>query len=157
MYLLLRITSYNCTALLASIKTTSPIKIFHLIFLAGPVRNVYFPFDIVSDTPVDVATEMVKELEITDWEPLEIADMIEGEISSLVPNGKKWPHPNFDHRHILNYQEDDDDDHRHPFNSFSSCSSSQTSISGLITSHRLDEMSRGGDWLQGMVLNAQII
>lgn len=110
---------------------------------------MYFPFDIVSDTPVDVATEMVKELEITDWEPLEIADMIEGEISSLVPNWKKWPHPNFDHCHILNYQEDDDDDHHHPFNSFSSCSSSQASISGLITSHRMDEMSRGGDWLQG--------
>ncbi|KAM7521989.1 hypothetical protein LguiA_011891 [Lonicera macranthoides] len=119
----------------------------------GPVRNVYFPFDIVSDTPVDVATEMVKELEITDWEPLEIADMIEGEISSLVPNWKKWPHPNFDHSHILNYREDDDDDHRHPFNSFSSCSSSQGSISCLITSHRMDELTHGGDWLQDEYLS----
>lgn len=56
---------------------------------SGSARNVYFPFDIASDTPLDVATEMVKELEITDWEPFEIADMIDEEISALIPNWKK--------------------------------------------------------------------
>ncbi|KAF9594561.1 hypothetical protein IFM89_033531, partial [Coptis chinensis] len=48
----------------------------------GSVRNIYFPFDIVSDTAIDVATEMVKELEITDGQPLEIAEMIDKEISA---------------------------------------------------------------------------
>uniref|UniRef100_A0A5B6Z819 non-specific serine/threonine protein kinase n=2 Tax=Davidia involucrata TaxID=16924 RepID=A0A5B6Z819_DAVIN len=98
----------------------------------GSVRNVYFPFDIVSDTSIEVATEMVKELEITDWEPFEIADMIDGEISALVPRWKKWGQPHqSDHRHILNYLEDDDG---HPFYSLSSSSSSQMSLSGLINS-----------------------
>jgi WNK lysine deficient protein kinase len=98
----------------------------------GPVRNVYFPYDIVSDTAVDVATEMVKELEITDWEPLEIADMIEGEISSLLPNSNWAHHPNHDQNDLSR-----------PFNSsFSSCSSSQTSLLALLDSHRLDDMPR---------------
>lgn len=52
----------------------------------GHSRNIYFPFDIMSDTPIDVAHEMVKELEITDWEPSEIAKMIDQEISQLVPD-----------------------------------------------------------------------
>ncbi|KAJ6765420.1 SERINE/THREONINE-PROTEIN KINASE WNK WITH NO LYSINE -RELATED [Salix purpurea] len=49
----------------------------------GQTRNIYFPFDIMNDTAIDVAMEMVKELEITDWEPFEIADMIEEQISSF--------------------------------------------------------------------------
>ncbi|XP_030480391.2 probable serine/threonine-protein kinase WNK5 [Cannabis sativa] len=53
-------------------------------------RNIYFPFDIVNDTAIDVAMEMVKEMEISDWEPSEIAVMIEEQISSLVPNWKDW-------------------------------------------------------------------
>ncbi|XP_039057434.1 probable serine/threonine-protein kinase WNK5 [Hibiscus syriacus] len=54
----------------------------------GQARNIYFPFDILNDTAIDVALEMVKELDIDDWEPLKIADMIEEEISSLVPTWK---------------------------------------------------------------------
>ncbi|KAK6122171.1 hypothetical protein DH2020_044088 [Rehmannia glutinosa] len=84
----------------------------------GAVRNVFFPFDIVTDTPLDVANEMVKELEITDWRPLEIANMIDAEISGLVPHWKADHTP-----HILNYQEDDYDNH----NLFSPSSSSQLS------------------------------
>ncbi|KAG8050799.1 hypothetical protein GUJ93_ZPchr0009g1083 [Zizania palustris] len=52
---------------------------------SGGQRNIYFPFDIVSDTAMDVATEMVKELDITDRQPSEIAAMIEQEIARLVP------------------------------------------------------------------------
>ncbi|KAF4375591.1 hypothetical protein CsatB_030267 [Cannabis sativa] len=109
----------------------------------GPPRNIFFPFDIVSDTPLDVATEMVKELEITDWEPFEIAKMIQEEISSLLPH---WQEETYD---TINYQDNDDHDGtHHPFYSFSSCSSSQASISGMITSNGIDQMANRGDWLQ---------
>ncbi|CAK9142706.1 unnamed protein product [Ilex paraguariensis] len=107
----------------------------------GPARNVYFPFDIVSDTPVDVANEMVKELEISDWEPSEIADMIDGEISGLVPHWK-WGHSQLAHCNFL----EDDEDH---FYSFSSSSSSPVSFSGLVTSQGTDARTHSGDWLQG--------
>ncbi|KAK1577882.1 hypothetical protein Q3G72_025650 [Acer saccharum] len=103
----------------------------------GSVRNVYFPFDIVNDTALDVATEMVKELELADWEPSEIAEMIDGEISAIVPHWKKLnlPHSEANY-HTFNYQEDDD--HDRPLCSFSSSSSSQVSLSGLLT--------HGYDW-----------
>lgn len=110
----------------------------------GSVRNVYFPFDIISDTPEDVATEMVKELDITDWEPSDIADMIEGEISALVPHWR-WDQHKSELFHNPNHHEDYDD-HHHTFQS-SSCSSSQTSFSGLITTQRMDERTHGCDWL----------
>ncbi|KAI7984219.1 putative serine/threonine-protein kinase WNK4 [Camellia lanceoleosa] len=111
----------------------------------GSVRNVYFPFDIVSDTPLDVACEMVKELEIIDWEPFEIADMIDGEISALIPHWKKQDQHQSDHCHILNYQEEDG--HHHLLYPFSSCSSSQVSLSELINCHEVNERSHGCDWL----------
>ncbi|XP_009603876.1 probable serine/threonine-protein kinase WNK4 isoform X2 [Nicotiana tomentosiformis] len=95
----------------------------------GDVRNVYFPFDIVTDTPTEVANEMVKELEITDWKPYEIANMIDGEISGLVPQWKKWNQFESADYHVLSYK-DDDNDHHNPFRGFSSCSSSQVSLSG---------------------------
>ncbi|XP_031264579.1 probable serine/threonine-protein kinase WNK5 isoform X2 [Pistacia vera] len=100
----------------------------------GHSRNIYFPFDIFNDTATDVALEMVKELEITDWEPLEIAEMIEEEISSLVPNWKEYcGSPNFHHQHSFIYEDDDDDDDavihgHHPFYSKSSYSSSHASL-----------------------------
>ncbi|KAK9125903.1 hypothetical protein Scep_014749 [Stephania cephalantha] len=109
----------------------------------GCVRNIHFPFDVTGDTPIDVATEMVKELEISDKEPDEIAQVIEKEISSLVPQWREWDHSNENNlQHSFNYIDDDDEDENHdedhvghhPFYSFSSCSSSQTSLSGLLTS-----------------------
>lgn len=90
--------------------------------VTGHMRNIQFPFNIVSDTPLEVALEMVKELEITDWDPLEIAAMIENEISLLVPNWRSQDtsiqHHSFDH-------EDDDDngdggERTHPCSSASS-------------------------------------
>nr|GMD28214.1 probable serine/threonine-protein kinase WNK4 isoform X2 [Ipomoea batatas] len=103
----------------------------------GAVRNVYFPFDILSDTPTEVANEMVKELEIRDWKPAEIANMIDGEISGLVPQWRKWNQyePVVDH-HVLSYK----DDFHNPFCSLSSSSaSSQGSVSAPITSQDIQD------------------
>ncbi|XP_016467076.1 putative serine/threonine-protein kinase WNK4 isoform X2 [Nicotiana tabacum] len=114
----------------------------------GDVRNVYFPFDIVTDTPTEVANEMVKELEITDWKPYEIANMIDGEISGLVPQWKKWNQFESADYHVLSYK-DDDNDHHNPFRGFSSCSSSQVSLSGLLSSQVIDTNTNGPHWLHG--------
>ncbi|KAF3454352.1 hypothetical protein FNV43_RR04799 [Rhamnella rubrinervis] len=57
----------------------------------GRIRNIYFPFDIETDTAFSVATEMVAELDITDQDVTRIADMIDGEIASLVPEWKPGP------------------------------------------------------------------
>ncbi|XP_042489119.1 probable serine/threonine-protein kinase WNK4 [Macadamia integrifolia] len=117
----------------------------------GCARNIFFPFDIVNDTPLDVATEMVKELEIIDRDPSEIAEVIEEEISALVP---KW-NPHQDHaQHTFNYHDDEDGDGppHHPFYSSSSASSSQASLSGLITSthnSHADDVVYSNDWLPG--------
>ncbi|XP_057496943.1 probable serine/threonine-protein kinase WNK9 [Actinidia eriantha] len=54
----------------------------------GRIRNIYFPFDIETDTALSVATEMVAELDITDQDVTKIADMIDGEIALLVPECK---------------------------------------------------------------------
>ncbi|KAL2509800.1 putative serine/threonine-protein kinase WNK4 [Forsythia ovata] len=118
----------------------------------GNARNIYFPFDTSSETAFDVATEMVKELEITDWKPFEIADMIDEEISALVPTWKDWNSINQNHQqHSFNYHEDDDDSPHHPFYSVSSLSSSPASLSDLL-SPRGDEFhhrnNSGHDWDQ---------
>ncbi|CAM8896705.1 unnamed protein product [Rhodiola kirilowii] len=57
----------------------------------GRLRNIYFPFDIENDTALSVATEMVAELDLTDQDETNIADMIDGEIASLVPDWKPGP------------------------------------------------------------------
>ncbi|XP_073100393.1 probable serine/threonine-protein kinase WNK5 isoform X2 [Elaeis guineensis] len=96
----------------------------------GHVRNVYFPFDIVIDTPMDVANEMVKELEITDREPSEIAEMIAQEISLLVPGWKEGDVPEDSH-HVYNYGDEEEDGCNHPFYYLSSPTSSQGSLFGM--------------------------
>lgn len=55
----------------------------------GRVRNIYFPFDIEIDTAMSVTTEMVSELSIKEDDIKRIADMIDCEIASLVPDWKK--------------------------------------------------------------------
>ncbi|KAK4266345.1 hypothetical protein QN277_027285 [Acacia crassicarpa] len=57
----------------------------------GRVRNIYFPFDIETDTALSVANEMVVELDITDQDITKIADMIDNEIANLVPEWKTGP------------------------------------------------------------------
>ncbi|XP_042465542.1 probable serine/threonine-protein kinase WNK9 [Zingiber officinale] len=59
--------------------------------LDGCVRNIYFLFDIEADTALSVATEMVAELDIIDYEVTRISDMIDGEVASLVPEWKPGP------------------------------------------------------------------
>lgn len=53
------------------------------------MRNIYFHFDIENDTALSVATEMVAELDISDQDVSKIAEMIDSEIASLVPNWKR--------------------------------------------------------------------
>ncbi|KAF3457146.1 hypothetical protein FNV43_RR01803 [Rhamnella rubrinervis] len=55
----------------------------------GRIRNIYFPFDIGSDTALSVAAEMVDELDITEQDVTKISEMIDDEIASLVPEWKK--------------------------------------------------------------------
>ncbi|KAI3469571.1 hypothetical protein Pfo_026234 [Paulownia fortunei] len=88
----------------------------------GRVRNIYFPFDIETDTALSVATEMVAELDITDQDVTKIAEMIDGEIASLVPEWKRGfgveESPNFEN---------------------SSCCqncASDGSVAGYLSSHR---------------------
>ncbi|KAK7284271.1 hypothetical protein RJT34_19015 [Clitoria ternatea] len=57
----------------------------------GRIRNIHFPFDTEMDTALSVATEMVAELDIMDQNVTRIADMIDGEIASLVPEWMLGP------------------------------------------------------------------
>lgn len=115
-------------------------------YITGHTRNIYFPFDIFNDTANEVAIEMVKELEIIDWEPLEIAEMIEEQICVLVPNWKEIvsisSHQFHQQQHSFSYISDyeDEDDHDnsqipHPFYRSSSYSSSQASLPALLPSY----------------------
>lgn len=103
------------------------------------VRNVYFPFDILTDTPIDVAMEMVKELEISDWDPFDIANMINREISALLPH--RWKNDYSDSFHTFSYQDDDVDESRLHFRSISSSSSLHESIPDFVS--KSEEISHG--------------
>ncbi|KAI4356136.1 hypothetical protein L6164_000183 [Bauhinia variegata] len=117
----------------------------------GHIRNIYFPFDIVNDTAIAVALEMVKELEIRDLEPFEIAEKIEEEILSLVPTWKDWGKSQYNRQHNFSYEDEDEDDitdhHDHPFvvSLPSSPSSSQGSLP--ISVHQ-NHTTFAQDWLQ---------
>lgn len=94
--------------------------------------KICFPFDVVNDTAMDVATEMVKELDITEWDPHEIAEMIEDEIASLVPGWKASGSPDslLQLQHSFDFNNDDDDDENHPPDDLYS-SPSHDSLAGL--------------------------
>ncbi|KAJ0975502.1 hypothetical protein J5N97_017467 [Dioscorea zingiberensis] len=108
----------------------------------GQLRNIYFPFDILSDTAIDVANEMVKELEITDREPSEIAEVIDKEISNLAPDWKESLPNNEDHHHVYSYGGDN-----HPFYYMSSPTSSHCSMLDPSSSSGNSEPFQG-DWLR---------
>lgn len=112
----------------------------------GQVRNIYFPFDIINDTPIDVANEMVKELELTDWKPAAIASMIAREITNLVPNWKENGHHEYDFR-------EEAEEYGHPFYYISSPTSTHASSAfGSENYHginpRLNDGYKVADWLQ---------
>ncbi|MCD7451639.1 Serine/threonine-protein kinase wnk3 [Datura stramonium] len=52
----------------------------------GHIRNIHFPFDIEVDTANAVASEMVEELDLTDQDVSAIAEMIDSEIRSYIPD-----------------------------------------------------------------------
>lgn len=112
----------------------------------GYVRNVHFPFDIINDTAMDVAIEMVRELDINDWEPYEIADMIEEEISALVPGWKDFKSPLSQQNNIDFIQ---DEENCPP--ELASCSPSNKSPCGSSMSC---EVPYSNDvWLQGNMVD----
>lgn len=114
---------------------------------SGPGRNIYFPFDIAIDTASDVATEMVKELEITEWQPFEIAKMIDEEISNLVPSWKNSTSSDqIPQMQSFTSYEDDDDDDNSPHNPFYSCSSFSSSHDSLPCHFS------NYNWLHGMLI-----
>ncbi|KAL8457972.1 hypothetical protein ACS0TY_035734 [Phlomoides rotata] len=53
---------------------------------SGKIRNIHFPFDIEVDTSIDVASEMVEELDLTDHDVSVIAATIDSEIQSHIPD-----------------------------------------------------------------------
>ncbi|XP_059441359.1 probable serine/threonine-protein kinase WNK3 isoform X2 [Corylus avellana] len=53
---------------------------------SGHYRNIHFPFDIEADTAIAVASEMVEELDLTDQDVSAIAEMIDLEIHSHIPD-----------------------------------------------------------------------
>lgn len=121
------------------------------------MTNVCFPFDILSDTPIDVANEMVKELEITNRDPKEIAEVIAEEISTLVPgwNGGVPDDEDQPDHYAYNYEEDANDGTHHPFYYMSSPNSScQGSVHG--TGHQHGEAYQAPDWLGGMLVSLLI-
>ncbi|CAL5098617.1 unnamed protein product [Urochloa decumbens] len=88
------------------------------------VRNIYFPFDLVSDTAMEVAQEMVKELSITDRDPSEIAAMIHQEIQRLLPEREQQ------HEYNVYAANNDDDENEERPPPFYYLSSSPTSSQG---------------------------
>ncbi|CAL4897203.1 unnamed protein product [Urochloa decumbens] len=90
------------------------------------VRNIYFPFDLVSDTATEVAEEMVKELNITDRDPSEIAAMIHQEIQRLLPEREQQ------HEYNVYAANDDDDENEERPPPFYYLSSSPTSSQGSL-------------------------
>ncbi|XP_019057161.1 PREDICTED: probable serine/threonine-protein kinase WNK3 isoform X2 [Tarenaya hassleriana] len=52
----------------------------------GHLHNIHFPFNTEADTPTSVASEMVEELDLTDQDVSTIAEMIESEIRSHIPD-----------------------------------------------------------------------
>lgn len=93
---------------------------------------------------------MVKELEITDRDPFEIAEVIDEEISALVPHWKEWGQSQSHKQHSFSYQDDEDDEAHHPFYSPSS-PSSQASLLGFLPSQGAHYHT---NWMQGTIVIA---
>ncbi|CAM0152220.1 unnamed protein product [Urochloa decumbens] len=109
------------------------------------VRNIYFPFDLVSDTAMEVAQEMVKELSITGRDPSEIAAMIHQEIQRLLPEREQQHEYNV---YAANNDDDENEERPPPFYYLSSSpTSSQGSLYGVgpYTSSGL----HGSGWCKG--------
>ncbi|KAM7262459.1 hypothetical protein ACFE04_000142 [Oxalis oulophora] len=123
----------------------------------GHTRNIYFPFDVVNDTAIGVAMEMVKELEINDLEPMKIAEMIEEEILSLIPAWIETTSPKLHQHHNFVYSDDDvEEGEDGKINRPYYCASSHfshASLPGLRShdtdqSHHHNDLNLDHDWLK---------
>ncbi|KAL9688843.1 hypothetical protein QQ045_033268 [Rhodiola kirilowii] len=95
------------------------------------MNNIYFQFDVVNDTAIDVATEMVKELKNVDWEPCQIAEMIEKEVSTMASTWANLTSPKYQRQESFIYEDkeySDAEGSHHPFYALSSCSPSEVSL-----------------------------
>ncbi|XP_057831196.2 probable serine/threonine-protein kinase WNK2 isoform X2 [Cryptomeria japonica] len=103
----------------------------------GYVRNIHFPFDIEADTAMIVASEMVAELDLSDQDVTKIAEAMDVEIVSLVPEWK--PGVSFD---------DASDDHSRVISedNYSDLTSDDDNASGGFVLERLPSGRRY--WLQ---------
>ncbi|KAK8936124.1 putative serine/threonine-protein kinase WNK5 [Platanthera zijinensis] len=113
----------------------------------GQVRNIHFPFDIISDTPIEVAIEMVKELEISDREPAEIASMITREILYLVPEWKENRANESGHHYEYDFGEDVKE-YDHSVDYLSSPSSSHVSAFDRRNSYGDHDHYQVAEWLR---------
>ncbi|CAI0450822.1 unnamed protein product [Linum tenue] len=101
--------------------------------LSGHFRNIHFPFDIEVDTALAVASEMVEELDLTDQDVSMIAEMIDTEIRSHIPNWASEPNDEggntIDAETFDNETKDDENkDEGSPFSNESTCSSSALAL-----------------------------
>jgi len=101
---------------------------------------------------MEVAMEMVNELDLIDWEPGEIAEVIEEEISALIPGWKDSGSPEVLRQHSFDYDEDDDENHPPHV----SCSPSNESLRGISDSSvalfcHERALDLNHDWLQGKI------
>ncbi|CAI0451580.1 unnamed protein product [Linum tenue] len=99
----------------------------------GHFRNIHFPFDIEVDTALAVASEMVEELDLTDQDVSMIAEMIDTEIRSHIPNWASEPNDEggntIDAEAFDNETKDDENkDEGSPFSNESTCSSSALAL-----------------------------
>lgn len=124
------------------------------ISYTGHTRHVFFPFDTLKDTAIQVAMEMVQELEISHLEPFEIGAMIDHEVSALVPTWRDRVKCHHQRQYSFNYEEDEDVNNHHPF--FLSSSPSSPRGSGhMSASNSFKTRVRGNhypftqEWPQG--------
>ncbi|PAN15703.1 hypothetical protein PAHAL_3G007100 [Panicum hallii] len=141
--LVARTTEMTITGKLNAEEDTIFLKVQIADETGNNVRNIYFPFDMVNDTATEVAEEMVKELEIRDRDPSEIAAMIEQEIERLLP-GRKQQHEYA----VYAAHDDDDDENEERPPPFYYLSSSPTSSQSSVCPYASDDFSRpqGGAW-----------
>jgi len=112
----------------------------------GHARNIYFPFDMASDTAAEVAQEMVKELDITDREASEIAAMIQQEIGRLLPGRAQQQQQ---HEYTYAGRDDDDDERPPPFCCYLSSSPASSHGSHCGVGPYGFPGPRGGGWSKG--------
>ncbi|KXG27607.1 probable serine/threonine-protein kinase WNK8 isoform X2 [Sorghum bicolor] len=116
----------------------------------GHARNIYFPFDMASDTAAEVAQEMVKELDITDRDASEIAAMIQQEIGRLLPGRAQQQQQQHEYTYAGRDDDDENDEERPPpFCCYLSSSPASSHGSHCGVGPYGFPGQRGGGWSKG--------